>query len=1280
MTKFTAKASVLFPSFHLPTILKSTIQHKANVTMASIRKETAASRAAVAKRRQRAAASVSSDHSRSINSEPRLTVERPAEISYPMASTSASASQPRVAASYRPLSTTTTTTTAVPRPVPASARSLNIRQTHVSGDHDQLLERSHDVANEAASVLASVRKTKMKDRPVRYTEEPQFPLSQPVFSSPDPVKDREPPVSRKEPPKVSQTSDSTQYTKMPAQKDEQHRQQQQQQPQQRGAVKDDPQPQQRGAVKEEKEEEEKTIEELEPLVFDAILDASCLPWTCEIRIRANAASVTLQAVKESSHTEGSTFSVHATGLGLGQEEEVMRVFPVVDVPRRPFVCYGDSVILRSEFCKDQALAFRSVAKDDGAAVKCQLGFFPSSVERAAGQWAVLRATRDGIVRVGQVAVERATDASPRGPTAPVRSGDAILLRNRQNGGLLALVDGTLKLVTDSYNSDQIRNGSTTDPSLFGRLQRHEKLVPSAAETFHLLLPNVPPTPLWVNARGMDERLFLSGSYLFDSERNQVDPKLERSLFGGPSRLGLFLDYSGSLEASRTEQIQTPQGQEQVLLDEVLGSFLGLEGHYIRTKIRVDVLKEKSMDDLKFELVDSSEVEINVSLRSLVEEILPLSTDFVRVSNFVSSHLPGYEYGSMMQSLCETMDRLVQDYVVFISGLEQQYRQLGDSKPSFTMRELLVLVQPSLHAMSVLRRAIEAIRDKKGGALVNALRELKVHSYNGDAAADRILGILLDNASVPYMDMLRKWLECGVLSDPSGEFMIEFHSTKTWDEKYTIRTEHVLAGFFSTKVTVERVLATGRFWNALLECHDTETRLEEDAELPAQTVLRYTTNAARVSSFVQTMYHRASRSLVRLLLEDCNLLGSLRLMKRYFLLDQGDFFVHFLDAAEDELLKDLPKISRGRIQHWLGISVQLIENLGEEGLVSSSSRNDRWRARELNPADLRCRFASESLMDHLDQLHSATGGIATHDPPTPLRHTYGGTSTEGITGLDAFLVDFASIPFPLSLVLSQPARASYQLLFRNLFFAKHAERRLVGIWQDHQAMKELQSLRGSLGPTFLLRQRMLHFLQNLIYYMMFEVIEPSWLEMEESIASPSARKEQTVDDILHVHNQFLQNSLEACLLTNRDLLRALTKLMTTCLLFSDQMKRFMKATKIDEDREAVATEKQKVMQRKLNDRGVSRAAVSRRLLKESMENDRIERLLRVQKQTARVERELSGDSYKNMIARFDEVFSDNLREFVLQLTESDDVYHTHKVNLCIRLDYNGYVTGAMGMSN
>ena len=92
--------------------------------------------------------------------------------------------------------------------------------------------------------------------------------------------------------------------------------------------------------------------------------------------------------------------------------------------------------------------------------------------------------------------------------------------------------------------------------------------------------------------------------------------------------------------------------------------------------------------------------------------------------------------------------------------------------------------------------------------------------------------------------------------------------------------------------------------------------------------------------------------------------------------------------------------------------------------------------------------------------------------------------------------------------------------------------------------------------------------------MFEIIEPNWLDMESKIlerkvdksdwlnGKHSTKGEQiTVDDLLGIHNDFVIQTLKECLLTNRELIRTLTKLMTTCLLFSDQMKLFMESTQI-----------------------------------------------------------------------------------------------------------------------
>ncbi len=47
----------------------------------------------------------------------------------------------------------------------------------------------------------------------------------------------------------------------------------------------------------------------------------------------------------------------------------------------------------------------------------------------------------------------------------------------------------------------------------------------------------------------------------------------------------------------------------------------------------------------------------------------------------------------------------------------------------------------------------------------------------------------------------------------------------------------------------------------------------------------------------------------------------------------------------------------------------------------------------------------------------------------------------------------------------------------------------------------------------------------------------------------------MDEVLSLHELFLDTCLKECLLASQDLLRILTKITTTCLLYADQMKRF-----------------------------------------------------------------------------------------------------------------------------
>lgn len=57
------------------------------------------------------------------------------------------------------------------------------------------------------------------------------------------------------------------------------------------------------------------------------------------------------------------------------------------------------------------------------------------------------------------------------------------------------------------------------------------------------------------------------------------------------------------------------------------------------------------------------------------------------------------------------------------------------------------------------------------------------------------------------------------------------------------------------------------------------------------------------------------------------------------------------------------------------------------------------------------------------------------------------------------------------------------------------------YRPHSALSRTFTLR--LAGAFTLRQRMLNFVQNIQYYMMFEVMEPTWHVLEKNLRSVSA---------------------------------------------------------------------------------------------------------------------------------------------------------------------------------
>ncbi|GLE06231.1 hypothetical protein PINS_up015473 [Pythium insidiosum] len=358
------------------------------------------------------------------------------------------------------------------------------------------------------------------------------------------------------------------------------------------------------------------------------------------------------------------------------------------------------------------------------------------------------------------------------------------------------------------------------------------------------------------------------------------------------------------------------------------------------------------------------------------------------------------------------------------------------------------------------------------------------------------------------------------------------------------------------------------------------------------------------------------------------------------------------------------------------------------LQTSTCASDPYRD------DLQCLLSPKSLLDQLNKIHERARLAAANKsaPPSPKERD---DARVGIPVVSAFNLDLR-VRWPLSLVISCGALSKYQMLFRHLFYCKHVGKLLGDAWLTHQSVKEL-AVRAEFGRSFCLRQRMLHFQQNLLYYMTVEVISPRWHAFQRQLAAA-----ETLDDILQHHVAFLDLCLKECLLSDPDLLRMSYLLMTHCATFVEHLEQITKPYLLDE--EAIKAEREDLRDRRAEKRakaeadaamqnfgrgagsGGGGAALARtKTLKRressfhDMRRHRIKGLSADLKQTVSAVDDDDGENkFRRRTSDLENLFDSSFREFMNQLIRRSRLEKdAHLSNLCTRLDYNGYYTASLG---
>ena len=448
---------------------------------------------------------------------------------------------------------------------------------------------------------------------------------------------------------------------------------------------------------------------------------------------------------------------------------------------------------------------------------------------------------------------------------------------------------------------------------------------------------------------------------------------------------------------------------------------------------------------------------------------------------------------------------------FQSEIDEYYTLVTAIKEDrgINLRKLSVWCAVPTERMKHLATVADSAADLKGSQVISMVFNL---TKTGDPAANQIMLKVMERISVGLTDMIDLWVRHGRISDPYNEFFIEedhlVGENDLWEKKYKIKHE-LVPSFFDTSL-VTKILLIGKSINFTRICCMEEWVPPERGSLP------YLHDLDSLSEYISKIAHETNRFLLSLINFKYSLELHFSSLKKYLLLAQGDFH-HFL--MEDLYLK-LGTNAKNLYKHDLVLSL-------EKAIQNSALR-----------------FENIECLSRLDvKLLEAS----------PLD-----------TGWDIFLLDYILSP-PLTTIFTQKVMESYLRAFKFLWQVKRAHY-LLNQYQHSRAMIVYQTyyeLRQVMHAFQLLRHEISHFINNLMSYLILEVVEVSWKEFSGKLENAS-----DFDDMIEIHRVFLERVMDKGFLDDEGMYRRIMGLVDVCVRFYALQQELLRAAEEERNRREV----------------------------------------------------------------------------------------------------------------
>ncbi|KAI1487350.1 spindle pole body component alp6 [Biscogniauxia mediterranea] len=448
-------------------------------------------------------------------------------------------------------------------------------------------------------------------------------------------------------------------------------------------------------------------------------------------------------------------------------------------------------------------------------------------------------------------------------------------------------------------------------------------------------------------------------------------------------------------------------------------------------------------------------------------------------------------GLLDQSLRAAINTELRSYLTLVATLEGQIRRAlatidedaprnGIGKAGVTLKRCVVWTRDATMGLRLMSLIAEESKSKKGGQLISLIHSFS--SSHGDPIVGAFAERLLVPVTRPFYDILRQWIYDGELCDPYLEFFIQENSPdampkgksgsiNVWEDKYKL--EETMVPSIMTMDFSEKVALIGKSLNFIRHsCGDAQW--VESYSKESSKELRYG-DTATLEAWIDDAYKTTMRRLMHLMTNKFHLFQHLQALKDYILLGQGDFIALLMES----LAANLDRPAGAQYRHTL--TAQL-----EHAIRGSNAQYD-----------------SQEVLRRLDarMLQLSHGDI----------------------GWDCFTLEY-KIDVPVDVVVSDWGNRQYLKVFNFLWRIKRVEFALSSTWRkvttgsrgvlhtDHPTVQQTwKTTRGFLAE-------MVHFVGQLQYYILFEVIESSWTELQARLA----RDDVTLDDVIHAHKKYLDS--------------------------------------------------------------------------------------------------------------------------------------------------------------